>query len=549
MISGDAMKLTTALLAASLLGAGATAALAAGPEAETTTWIVGTRGAAASERAARTRPVQRLLSVEGYAAEMTADEAAVLRHSPDIRYVERAVERHLYRARQTGPRLEAPRQRVTAPASARSAMQTVPYGIDLVRARDLWRFGRGEGIKVVVIDTGVDYRHPDLKKIYKGGKDLINKDNDPLDDHGHGTHVAGTIAAADDQTGVVGIAPEIDLYAVKVLDEDGNGGSSFDIVRAIDWAVANGMDIMNLSLGGSDFSLAEQEAFANALAAGVLAVAASGNDYAGVEDMGYPAGYPSVVAVGAIDESETIAAFSQRGTNLALVGPGVNVTSTYPLGTASIADVALDGDYFPETGALEGTPYGELASAWVDCGLGKPNEFPASVAGKIALIKRGELTFNEKARNALAAGALGVVIYNHENSALHWTLVRSDSFGNPIEDVFPPTAAISKSEGEAILRKPGSTITLAITPYDYQVLQGTSMATPHVAGVAALVWSLAPTASAVQVRDAVTNSGRDLGLGGWDSTYGFGVVDAMRAARSIAPEVFGAPPRRRTSGR
>ncbi|HSN68903.1 MAG TPA: PA domain-containing protein, partial [Thermoanaerobaculia bacterium] len=238
---------------------------------------------------------------------------------------------------------------------------------------------------------------------------------------------------------------------------------------------------------------------------------------------------------------------SQRGPNLSLVAPGVAVRSTAPVGSGAVADVAIDGELLPEVETLQGTPLGEVTARFVDCGLGKPADFTAAVSGKIALIKRGELTFNEKARNALAAGAAGVIIYNHENSPLSFTLLRNDSLGRPIKDTFPPTVAISMTEGQELLKKPGATVTLVVTAFDYATMQGTSMATPHVAGVAALVWSLAPTASVSQVRQALVTSGRDAGTGGWDSTYGYGVVDAVRAARSLAPQIFGTPARRRTT--
>ncbi len=409
-------------------------------------------------------------------------------------------ERHLYRSRPAaGPRREAVETGTAAPfVSPRSATQSTPYGVDLVRARTLWGYGRGAGIKVGVIDTGIDYNHPDLKGVYKGGKDFINGDDDPMDDHGHGTHVAGTIAAEDNQLGVVGVAPEVEIYALKVLKPSADGsatGSVSAIIQAIDWAIANGIRVINLSLGSDESSITEKDAFARAWDAGILAVAASGNDYNGTDLVGFPAAYPNVIAVGAVDAKEALASFSQRGTELALVAPGVGVLSTMRVGTAVIADVLVDGEALPEVEPPSGSPRGEASGAWVSCGIGKVNEFPPSVAGKIALIRRGEITFNEKARNAKAAGAKAVIIFNHENSSLLWTLIRNDAAGKPIADDFPVTVGITKSEGEALLARPAATVALAVSPYDYGSLQGTSMATPHVAGVAALVWSLAPSSS------------------------------------------------------
>ncbi len=564
------MKLHTALFAAVLMAAGAGAALSAPADNQTKTWIVGTRRGLSSELAQspRSRPVRRFQSVDAYAVQMTEQEAAELRRSSDVRYVEPDLERHLYRARPAiGPRRAVETGRVEAAATARSATQTVPYGIDLVRARTLWEYGRGAGIKVAVIDTGIDYNHPDLKGVYKGGDDFINDtpdadDKDPFDDHGHGTHVAGTIAAADNQLGVVGIAPEVEIYALKVLKPSTDGsatGSVTAIVAAIDWAIANGINVMNLSLGSDEPSITEREAFARAWDAGILAVAATGNGYDDLKRdlIGFPAAYPNVIAVGAIDDKEAIASFSQRGTEMALVAPGVSILSTMPVGTSIIADIAVDGEFLPEVGTPDGSGIGEAAGAYVNCGTGNLSEIPASVAGRIALIRRGGtsattpdgFTFNEKVRNAKSKGASAVIIYNHENTALNWTLIRADGTGKPIVEELPVTVAISKSEGEALLQKPAATVSVAVSPYDYDLLQGTSMATPHVTGVAALVWSLNPASTAAQVRNAVTTTGRDAGNGGWDTVFGFGVVDALRAARTLAPEKFGAPARGRTAGR
>jgi len=105
----------------------------------------------------------------------------------------------------------------------------IPWGVKRVNAFNAWNFTTGKGAKVAVIDTGMDYTHPDLKPNYVQGYNAINQTNDPMDDHGHGTHVAGTIAAIKDLKGVVGIAPEAKLYAVKVLDKNGSGQYSWII--------------------------------------------------------------------------------------------------------------------------------------------------------------------------------------------------------------------------------------------------------------------------------------------------------------------------------
>ncbi len=190
---------------------------------------------------------------------------------------------------------------------------------------------KGTGVKVAVIDTGIDYTHPDLDANYKGGTDLVNNDDDPVDDHGHGTHVAGTIAAVDNGTGVVGVAPEAWLYAVKILDSTGSGSDS-DMIAAMQWAVDNEMQVVNLSLGTpADPGDTVKQAFDNAAGAGIVTVAAAGNSgfYGLLTDtVNWPARYESVIAVGATDSTDSLAYFSSIGPQVDLAAPGVNIRST-----------------------------------------------------------------------------------------------------------------------------------------------------------------------------------------------------------------------------
>ena len=134
----------------------------------------------------------------------------------------------------------------------------------------------GEGIRIGVIDTGIDYTHPDLDANYAGGYDFYNNDPDPFDDHGHGTHVSGTLAAEANGVGVVGVAPDADLYAYKVLGADGSGDYSF-MIAALEQAVLDGVDVVNMSLGGTVDSVALHNEVIAAYNAGIVLVAASGN--------------------------------------------------------------------------------------------------------------------------------------------------------------------------------------------------------------------------------------------------------------------------------
>lgn len=184
----------------------------------------------------------------------------------------------------------------------------------------------GNGVKVAVLDTGIDYNHPELAGRVKGGWDFVNNDPDPMDDHDHGTHVAGTIAAAWDGVGVVGMAPDVELYALKVLNSKGSGNFS-TVIAALQWSVDNGINVTNQSLG-SFFNPGQsvENAYNAAYQAGILHVAASGNFY-GLFGISYPARYESVVAVGAIDRNNKVAGFTDTGPQMELTAPGVDVPS------------------------------------------------------------------------------------------------------------------------------------------------------------------------------------------------------------------------------
>ena len=191
---------------------------------------------------------------------------------------------------------------------------------------------KGAGVKVAIIDSGIDYTHPDLDANYAGGRDFVNNDNDPMDDDGHGTHVAGTVAAEDNDIGVVGVAPEARIYALKVLE--GGTGSYSDVIAAIEWAVYNGIQVTNNSYGSSGYpGDIVKAAFDNAYAAGVLHVAAagnSGNPPGKGDNVIYPARWDSVLAVAATDENDDRASFSSTGLDVELAAPGVAINSTLP---------------------------------------------------------------------------------------------------------------------------------------------------------------------------------------------------------------------------
>lgn len=208
---------------------------------------------------------------------------------------------------------------------------------------------QGTGVKVAVIDTGVDYTHSELDAYFAGGYDFVNDDSDPMDDHGHGTHVSGTVAGEDNDEGVVGAGPEISVYGLKVLSGSGSGSWS-DIIAAVEWAVDNGIQATNNSYGsGSDPGSTVKAAFDNAAAAGVLHIAAagnSGNPPGKGDNVGYPARYDSVVATAATNKDDSRASFSSTGEDVELAAPGVDINSAL-----------LGGGYGEKSGTSMASPH------------------------------------------------------------------------------------------------------------------------------------------------------------------------------------------------
>ncbi|MEW9700769.1 S8 family serine peptidase [Paenibacillus sp. SI8] len=221
-------------------------------------------------------------------------------------------------------------QSVEPDIQLQTASQTMDWGVSVGNATYAWNNGfTGKGVKVAVLDSGIDTHHEDL--VVAGGASFVDYTTSYDDDFGHGTHVAGIIGAKNNDVGVVGVAPDADLYAVKVLDSTGKGYLS-DVIAAIDWAVDNHMDILNMSMATSVDSPAFHSAVDQAYESGLLLVAAAGNT-GNAEGTGntiqYPAKYSSVISVGAVDQNNQRATFSATGSELEVVAPGVGIQSTY----------------------------------------------------------------------------------------------------------------------------------------------------------------------------------------------------------------------------
>lgn len=212
--------------------------------------------------------------------------------------------------------------------------EEVPWGVDRIDADLAWSTTKGTGVKVAIVDTGIDMDHPDLQANVKGGYNTLvgtkgkYKDPDDFnDDNGHGSHCAGIVAAVDNDIGVIGVAPEAWLYGVKVLDGAGFGYDS-DIIEGIQWCIDNGMQVCSMSFGGYDDDQAFHDAIDAGWDAGIVMVAAAGNE--GYEDPDLlPAGYSSCMAISAMDSSDEIASWSNYGSEIELAAPGVSIYSTY----------------------------------------------------------------------------------------------------------------------------------------------------------------------------------------------------------------------------
>lgn len=375
----------------------------------------------------------------------------------------------------------------------------------------------GKGIKVGVIDTGIDYHHPDLSRNYKGGHDLVDGDKDPMESNSqdgpmtlHGTHVAGIIAA---NGRINGVAPDAEVIAYRALGPGGSGTTE-QVLAAIEEAIKDKVDILNLSLGnninGPDLPISL--ALNKAAEEGIVPVTSSGNSGPNLWTVGSPGTAAKAISVGASTPPLKIPYLSLDGLREKIRLEPMQGSDNW----------ALDRSY-------------KLAFG----GLGKPDELK-NVQGKIALIERGEITFTEKANNAHKAGAIAVIIYNNINGSF---------IGNLEGEVELPVTTISKKDGlklKEVLTKsegyastniieekdlladfssrgpvtstwdikpdvvaPGVAITSTI-PGGYLALQGTSMAAPHVTGAAALLKQAHPDWSPEKIKAALMNTAKPI---------------------------------------
>lgn len=468
----------------------------------------------AAVAAARGRVALDLPSVSAVAIEVPAVALAGLSRNPNVEYVEEDVKRYP--------------MTLSAPSGAPYASgQREPWGIREVQAHLL---PQGDALtgnrKVCIIDSGYALGHEDLPGLSRvtghDGNLPWNQDGD-----GHGTHVAGTIAALNNAgVGVVGVnaGGNLNLHIVRVFGDLGSWAYSSTLVDAATRCQTAGSHVISMSLGGSASSRTEQTKFDQLLAAGILPIAAAGNG--GNTRTSYPAGYASVVSVAATDVGRLKASFSQANKDVEIAAPGVGVLSTLPNGKGLLGSLAAGGQS-PEAFPFEGSPQVSRSGALFNFGLG--DAVNAAASGRVCLIARGTVDFSTKVANCQASGGVAAVIYNNTTGAFSGTL------GTTVTSI--PSVSISQADGNTMLGLIGQTATVSVGAANYGYLDGTSMATPHVSGVAALVWSYftpaAPTAgrtcTAAQLRNSLNRSARDLGTAGRDNSFGFGLIQARAA--------------------
>ena len=209
--------------------------------------------------------------------------------------------------------------------------ETIPAGVNQIKAPAGWGASQGLAIKVYILDTGIDSDHPDLVANLRPGQSFVTSESSTEDFHGHGTHCAGTVAASLNGTGLVGVAPFAYLHPVKVLSSTGSGQWSW-LIAGLDWVrQKKGIRIVSMSLGGTA-PAAVKTMCDGAYNDGILLIAAAGNNGPADNTVTDPPRYPSVIAVSAIDNADIIASFSSRGPEVDITAPGVNVLSTIPGG-------------------------------------------------------------------------------------------------------------------------------------------------------------------------------------------------------------------------
>lgn len=478
-------------------------------------YIVKFRDYAAGARtiaAAGGRVAVELAPQKAIAAHLPEQALQGLQNNPNVEYVEADVKRY---------------------PLAESSL----YGMDNIQVTTLGTpgsvgpSGSNSDAMICIIDSGYYTAHDDL------AGNNVSGDNDPTgsgnwneDTCGHGTHVGGTISAiGGNSIGVFGVNSngKVRLHIEKVFNGSSCGWAySSSLVSALNKcqskATGEGRNlVVSMSLGGTLSSRTEDSAFQNAYNSGkVLSIAAAGND--GNTRTSYPAGYASVMSVAAVDNTNAVATFSQQNSDVEISAPGVGVLSTLPFAPVTFAV----GSTTYAAGSIEGSA--RTAVTGKPIAYGGYCDSVGAWSGKIVLCERGNnVSFQTKVANVQAGGGLGAAIYNNVSGGFAGTL----GTGNTSTI---PAVSLSQEDGQSIVANVVAGTLVSVSNElkagsSYEAWDGTSMATPHVSGVAGLLWSANSGKTNAQVRDAIDKSAKDLGAAGRDNAYGYGLIQAKAA--------------------
>lgn len=405
-------------------------------------------------------------------------------------------------------------------------------------------------IVVAVIDSGVNYNHNDLAaNMWDGGLsypnhgyDFVDSDNDPMDKNGHGTHVAGTIGAVgNNSTGLVGVCWNSSIMAVRVGDATG-ASTTAEVVLGINFAVAQNADIINMSLGTTEFDSAFNTAVTAANTSGVLVVVAAGNDAAN-NDSGSTPTYPcnftqaNVICVAALDQAYDLASFSNYGTtSVDVAAPGVNILSVWPGTHASVADALSSGWSGTTTVSGAGWGYKSLNFGGATNTLVNPVSYDHTVAKY--LNNADSRVWKSFSVSAAAAVVHYSIMYDVEQSADYVATFANNVTGDPMASGTALAAFTGTTDGyresqshdisnfmsanttigfvlltDASVNDFGTNVslfsieTLVNNNITYNVIAGTSMASPHVAGLAAMIMAYNPNYTISEVIASVTGGG------------------------------------------
>ena len=404
---------------------------------------------------------------------------------------------------------------------------------------------KGAGVTACVADTGLDTRHPDiapnLVDTYNvfgnngaGTEGLHATDVYDLgvaDTETHATHVSGIILGADNGLGIVGMAPAAKLKEARVLETHPDGsvsGETSDVMAGVQWLATHGCQVINMSLGGGDRSQAEEALYNQVRNNGTTIVVAAGND--ANNQLSFPGAYQSVVSVGAVDSSNQLASFSNTGAQLDLVAPGVDNLSSFPTTEGRDAFVQWGSNTYGGNPAefAGSTSASGVSATFVNCGkMLTANDCGTQAPGFVAVIQRGSATFATKVDNAMHAGAAFALLYNNTTVPVTPTLGTTTDNGTP----WIPTIIISQADGQTIVNglatTPAGTAANAVMAWNLD--SGTSMATPHVTGLVALILGKDPNLTPDQVETIMERNTTDLGVPNYDTKFGWGLINTQAA--------------------